>query len=168
MEWVECKEDSNYLVNRNGQIYSKRYKRILKVYDNGNGYLTVNFCTNRHSQRCYVHRVVANAFISNPFNLPEINHKDCNPSNNCVDNLEWCTSKYNKNYKDRAYKFTVSRGYPVICVETGVVYHSCGEAQRATGIKRGEIHSCCTGYRNAKTAGGYHWCFAEKRKEDIC
>ncbi len=68
--------------------------RILKPTDNGRGYLRIN----RHKKTIYVHRLVAEAFIPNPDNLPQVNHKDECKSNNCVDNLEWCDDKYNVNY----------------------------------------------------------------------
>jgi hypothetical protein len=58
----------------------------------------VNLCKNSKNYTPYVHRLVAKAFIPNPDNLPQINHKDENPQNNNVENLEWCTDKYNSNY----------------------------------------------------------------------
>lgn len=84
------------------EIYSEKgsfmrfYRgRILKLTDKGNGYLVVNL---GRGNRRHVHRVVAEAFLPNNFNLPYINHKDENPKNNEVSNLEWCTAKYNSNY----------------------------------------------------------------------
>lgn len=136
--------------------------KVLKQHDNGKGYMTISLCVDGKPKTTYVHRLVAEAFIPNPNNLPEVNHKDENPENNNVSNLEWCSGKYNKNYGNRAIKYSVSRGKPVVCVETGTVYHAAREAMRQTGINATDITACCTGYRNMKIAGGYHWKYADK------
>lgn len=129
-----------------------------------------------------VHRLVALAFIPNSNKYPDINHKDENPSNNCVENLEWCTEKYNMNYgtaierrkasfvrndsfkKANATKVrNGSRGAetPVEAVSkdgiTTISYPSISEAARVTGISKGDIGECCRGVR--KSAGGYFWNF---------
>lgn len=109
----------------------------------------ISRCTNQRLGRVYVmlskggkrknvtiHRLVANAFIPNPNNLPEVNHIDEDPSNNVVDNLEWCTRTYNSNYgtvRDRARK---SNRQCVECVVDGVVYASLGEASRYIGCDK--------------------------------
>ena len=73
--------------------------RILKHNINRGGYHLVNLKDIDHIAKWYsVHRLVAIHFIPNPDNLPIINHKDEDPSNNCVDNLEWCTTQYNNSY----------------------------------------------------------------------
>jgi len=72
-------------------------EKILK-YGIIKGYCAVVLCKDRKKKMYKVHRLVAIAFLSNPHNLPEVNHKDENKKNNCVDNLEWCTSLYNINY----------------------------------------------------------------------
>ena len=79
-----------YVINSNG--------KILKPYDNGYGYLVVDLKANGKRKHKKIHRLVAEAFIPNPDNLPEVNHKDENKYNNSVDNLEWCNSSYNKTY----------------------------------------------------------------------
>ena len=68
---------------------------------NSGGYLTVYLRPQPRGPKFgyKVHRLVAMAFIPNPLNLPEINHKDCNPKNNNVKNLEWCNRIYNNNFK---------------------------------------------------------------------
>lgn len=78
--------------------YRHTKEKILKPSKNGAGYQVVILCNNNKKYQVYVHRLVAQAFIPNPNNLPEVNHKDENPLNNIVDNLEWCTHKYNGNY----------------------------------------------------------------------
>ena len=71
---------------------------ILKINKRKDGYCSVMLCKNGKTKRFSVHRLVAQAFIPNPNNLPIINHKDENPSKNIVDNLEWCDYEYNNNY----------------------------------------------------------------------
>lgn len=87
-----------YSIDTSGVVYGRK-GRPLKPYDNGYGYLIVDLRdlggNKRHKK---VHRLVADAFIPNPDNLSEINHKDENKHNNSVSNLEWCTSSYNKRY----------------------------------------------------------------------
>lgn len=72
--------------------------RILKYGDNGHGYIIVNLYKNNIGHMKYVHRLVAIAFLPNPLNLPEVNHKDEDKFNNKLENLEWCTGLYNTNY----------------------------------------------------------------------
>ena len=74
---------------------------ILKPGKIKQGYLQVTLCKNRKQKRFLVHRLVAEAFLPNPENLPFINHKDEDKTNNSVDNLEYCTREYNNNYGTR-------------------------------------------------------------------
>lgn len=144
-----------YQVSDLGRV--RRNGRELSQSRNEHGYSRVSLCKNGKPKTLYVHRLVAEAFVPNPLGLPEINHKDENPSSNAASNLEWCTSGYNKNYGGRAKKFGVSRGKPVICIETGAVYHGVREAMRQTGVHASDISACCSGHRNKRSAGGYHW-----------
>ena len=75
--------------------------KILIQRDNGNGYKGVQFCKEHKLCNKYVHRLVAEAFIPNKDNLPQVNHKDEDKSNNRVDNLEWCSQLYNNLYGSR-------------------------------------------------------------------
>lgn len=73
------------------------------------GYLVVMLIKEHKYHTCRINRLVAQAFISNPDNLPCVNHKDENKHNNCVDNLEWCTRNYNDNYGTRNQKISKTR-----------------------------------------------------------
>ena len=99
-------EAEMYLVTTDGNIYSlhnrnKGEPRKLKLTMSNGGYWRVRIYINGEVKRLLVHRAVADAFIPNPKNYPTVNHKDENPYNNSVDNLEWCTQKYNNNYGTR-------------------------------------------------------------------
>lgn len=80
--------------------YGNYREKILKFGKKPKGYLVVNLCKEGKYKTCYVHRLVATAFIPNPNCYRCVNHKDENPSNNIVSNLEWCTHQYNLNYKN--------------------------------------------------------------------
>lgn len=75
--------------------------KMLKLIKDKKGYLKINLWKNNKSKMFLVHRIVAETFILNSNNLPQVNHKDENKSNNCVENLEWCSQKYNNNYGNR-------------------------------------------------------------------
>lgn len=97
MEWKQIDGFENYKVNKNGDVMRIKTGRILKTYERKN-YLGVYLYGNGKRKFMMIHRLVAIAFIENPENLPQVNHKDENTKNNNVENLEWCTAKYNSNY----------------------------------------------------------------------
>ena len=85
---------SNYLVYRNGYVFSKYYKRFLAFRPNNHGYLRV-WINNKDE---YVHRIVAACFVPNPKGYREVNHIDGNKQNNNAENLEWCSRSYNNKH----------------------------------------------------------------------
>ena len=97
-----------YMVSSLGRVKSLvgRYKNvtILKERYKKNGYGSITLYKNKKPHTYLVHRLVAQAFIPNPNNLPQVNHKDENKQNNCVENLEWCDAKYNINYGNGNHK----------------------------------------------------------------
>ena len=96
--WKSIFDYPNYQVSNLGRIRSlKRYK-ILKQFNRPLGYKGIHLNKFGKAKTFAVHRLVAEAFIPNPNKYPCVNHKDENPSNNCVSNLEWCTYQYNNTY----------------------------------------------------------------------
>ena len=158
--------DGKYLISTAGEVMaiSRRVKfghvyrwtktKLLTPRDNGKGYLELEFLGKHH----YIHRLVAEAFIPNPYNFPCINHKDENKENNSVENLEWCDYSYNTNYgtrTKRAKEKQFGDRFVVINLDTGDVYQTPKDASRATGIHNDSISRVCKG--KSKTAGGYRW-----------
>ena len=173
---VECKDvvgfEKYYQVSRDGRIFSKGRIFVRKngwvmtcrpmelvQKDNGRGYMTVMLYDENKGRRFYVHRLVAKAFVDNPNNLPQVNHKDENKSNNNADNLEWCDARYNLTYGTHKERVTKANSRAVIQYTNSGKYvnefPSAMEAMRTTGIKQGGISKCCKGER--KSAGGYIW-----------
>lgn len=117
-----------------------------------------------------VHRLVALAFIQNPENKREVNHKNGIKTDNCVKNLEWATRSENMQHRSKAlgfrgiatWKDKKGKDHPLSkCVlqlkdgETVKLYNGILEAERETGISHSGIINCCRGKRNS--AGGYQW-----------
>jgi len=97
-----------YQVSNLGNVKSIKNNIIKKPSKLPKGYLQI--CLNKNGKLKYIsiHRLVAQAFIPNPNNLPCVNHKDCNPQNNNINNLEWCTYKENNSYKNHRLKSNIS------------------------------------------------------------
>lgn len=144
--------------------------RKLKTFINFNGYYTVKFCMNSISETRPVHRVIAEAFIPNPQNLPIINHKDENKLNNAIENLEWCTIGYNTSYGTaplrRKLKVINGKCSKQICqydLQSNFLkeYPSIAEIHRLGFKSTGLIIQCCKGLRESYK--GFKW----KYKSDI-
>lgn len=155
--------DDRYSVSNFGRIKSNyaNKEKILKPYKNHRGYLMVDLRHPNTRKTMQVHRLVAIAFIPNPNNLPEVNHKDEDKTNNHVDNLEWCTTEYNCNYGTRNVRKGLNCRKPICSVdENGNVVHYASriEASNTTGVNDTSISNALSD--NApqnKTAGGMLW-----------
>ena len=141
----------------NGKTSSK--ERFLKADKNKQDYLRVTLCKDGKVKRYAVHRLVAIAFLPNPYNLPQVNHKDEDRTNNTVENLEWCDCQYNINYGTRTKRMAEKRSKSVICIETGKIFNSIIQVERDFGISHSHISKCCLGKQ--KTCGGFHWRYTE-------
>ena len=159
MQWKPIeKYNGLYLISDTGMVFSVRTNKILKT-QHYYGYERVELNVNGKAQNELVHRLVAEAFIPNPDNLPCVNHKDETPWNNCVDNLEWCTHEYNTNYgtcierrvKHTKYQHGAERpGAKEVYqfdMEGNLIakYPSVADAEKATGCERKSISKACTG-----------------------
>lgn len=99
------------LVNGCGKKGFQRLKgKILKLQSRKSGHLDVLLKMNGKEKRCWVHRLVAEAFIANPQTLPIVNHIDSNPKNNTIENLEWCTQKHNITHCVKSGRFNPKLG----------------------------------------------------------
>ena len=147
-----------YQVSDDGRIRNSKGK-MLKNVKNSWGYLQVGLHKDGKQVTKYIHRLVAEAFLPNPNNLPEVNHKDETPTNNQVSNLEWCDSKYNINYGTRNQRSAEKQSKRVDQIDkvTGEVvrqWASTWECHR-NGFDHGAVAACARGER--KTHKGYVW-----------
>ncbi len=163
-QWLHIKGFLNYQVSTFGRVRNIRTGRFLKGRPTNKGYMRVDLCKGDGSKPVprYIHRLVGEAFIDNPNNLPCINHKDENPSNNCVWNLEWCDYKYNSQYSLHRQEREVEQ----LDLGTGKVidtFRSTQDASRVTGTNQGGISLVCNGYM--KQSGGYGWRYTKQYKK---
>lgn len=129
---------------------------FLIPHKTNKGYLVVSLSKNSVVRNISIHRLVAEAFIPNPKNLPQVNHLNEDKTDNRIENLEWCDNSYNLNYGTRTIRQSLKCSKPVLCVETNIIYKSISEASRLNPpIRQGNITLCCQGKNG--TAGGYHW-----------
>ena len=159
-----------YEVSNLGRVKSYKYDKIngkiMNPYKNTKGYLQIDLQLDgrKRENRVHlaVHRLVAIAFIPNPDNLPQVNHKDEDKTNNCVDNLEWCTNDYNAHYGTHIERVAEKIRMPIYSVDKqGNIEHFPGvrEADRIVSGKEygisAPISMCLNGKR--KTAYGRQW-----------
>ena len=152
-------------------------EKILKHGIDTNGYHLVKLYKYDKPRTLKVHRLICQVFIQNPNNYTEVNHKDEDKSNNCVDNLEWCTRKYNVNYGNRTNK---AKNHPNCKHRLGVLgkdnpnskiviqytkdgefiksWNCTHEVERKLGVRSSSVSACARG--NIKSAGGFIWKYA--------
>lgn len=178
--WRDIKDyEGLYQVSNWGRVKSlgngksnNSKERFLRPGKDGCGYLQICLCKNGKTKMFLVHRLVATAFLENPNNLPEVNHKDEDKTNNFVGtpendyrdgNIEWCYGEYNKNYGSRNERIskTMTNGKlskkVLQFTKTGKFvreWPSANECGR-NGFNHGHIVLCCNGER--KTHKGYIW-----------
>lgn len=179
MQWKPIERyDGLYLISDDGKVFSVRNNRILKNQLQDNGYVRIELNINGQHKKELIHRLVAEAFIPNPNNYPIINHKDENPSNNSVGNLEWCDHKYNINYGTCIEKRVKNTKHKHGAEKTGAKevwqfdlngnfikkYPSVIDASIETGIDYKAISHCALG--RTKYAYKYVWSYDGTFKYD--
>lgn len=164
----------NYKINNLGQVFSNyKYKtaipcntwrEVKPVLDKGTGYYLVTLVNNGVRKNQYIHRLLAQNFIPNSLNKPQVNHIDGNKQNNALSNLEWVTAKENSRHAvdiglcdERRKKQEVAIIQYDLQGNTVAEHVSIHEAGRTTGIAWQNISKVVRGIR--KTAGGYHWSY---------
>lgn len=150
--YEDCYEISNY-----GRLRRKKSRKILKYKKHRDGYYMVNISANSIRKTLQVHRVVANAFVTNNANLPCVNHINENKNDNRSINLEWCTIAYNNSYGSRVGRVYV--GIKQICLKTGNVlniFPSMSEAAVFIGSTASVI-SNVVNKKKSRIFKGYIW-----------
>lgn len=143
--------------------------KILKPRLTRTGYELIRICKNGVPLATTMHRIVAQAFIPNPENKPEVDHIDGNRQNNHADNLRWNTVKENRNNPITLKRKSVERkgktgilcgnSKAILCVELNRLFWGCCEAERVLKIDQSSIAKAIKGIKY-QTAGGYHWRYA--------
>lgn len=133
--------ENKYFVSNEGRVYSIINKKVINSYLDDSGYQRIRLWSNNKCKHKRVHRLVAEAFLDNNNNLPEINHKNCVKHDNRVENLEWCSHEHNM--ADGVKNGICCPSKKVLDRKTGVIYESVGEAERATGSTRKTISYAC-------------------------
>ena len=162
-EWKDIKGfEGLYQISNYGRIKSFYGKeKILNGGTDRDGYKIIKLVKNKKYYPKKIHRLVAEAFLPNPYNLPEINHKDEIPCNNKVENLEWCTHKYNLNYGNHNKKLSENKkqnykrsdnpnSKKILCITTQEIFNCIIDAEEQYNIAHQSISKCCKGkYKSA-------------------
>lgn len=158
--WKDTTMTPYYEVSNDGKVRNKDTKRELTPCPDKDGYLRVILTIGLEKPKTpMIHRLVAQAFIPNIENLPCVNHKDENKTNNNADNLEWCTFSYNHNYGTCVERSKISNqinnGKRIKATKNGKeqVFISVKEASRQLKLDHSNIFKCLKGQYTQ--SGGY-------------
>ena len=158
-----------YKVSNFGNVYSNHINKNLSQGTHKDGYKFVILHRDGNDKFMLVHRLVAEAFIDNPNNLPIINHKDENPTNNVVNNLEWCDYLYNNMYNNVHLKRAEAISKTVYAYnnvgDLVYEYKSTREASRDLNLRDASIVSCCMG--DLLVTYELVWSYKKLSKQDV-
>ena len=173
--WIDIEGyEGLYQVSNFGRVKSlgndkSRREKILKTYIDGTRHLRVNLSKNGVEKQYYIHQLVAQHFMPNPDNKPELHHIDHNPENNRVDNLVWLTHEEHKAEHPEVYeacgkaaKKTNSKHINQFTLDGLFLraLYSSHDIQRELGYYQQNIIQCCKG--KLKTAYGFKWKYADE------
>lgn len=168
-EFRKVVDNNNYSISNNGKLLNKKGKEKALI-NTEDGYLKANLYMNGKSSSKRIHRLVAEAFIPNPENKPDVNHKDGNKHNNSVDNLEWVNKSENMQH---AYRTGLAKphatygmlghknpnagrkGHKVMIIETGEIFDSIKDCAIAINGSDRAICECLYGRQHSHR--GYHF-----------
>lgn len=141
---IEIKDYPNYLINRNGKVFSKKHNKFLKTSTHKNGYVKVVLCKESKTKTLLVHRLVAEAYLKNPSNKKTVNHLNGVKTDNRLSNLEWSSHSENLTHafktglKSSSYhhRDTIKKQFSklVIDLETGIYYDSANDAAKSVSM----------------------------------
>jgi len=151
----------DYLISKEGQIYSLTSKKLKEFEKNEFSYCRVRLFnkTSKKGKKFYVHQIVAQAYIPNPYDYTQVNHKDLNKHNNNINNLEWCNANMNMQH-NADNKPNNSRKVIQYDNDNHIIerFNSIKDASIKTKANKTSIIHCCNG--KYKTGGGFIWKYA--------
>ena len=152
----------NYSVTEDGKIINNKFNRELKPILGNTGYYQISLSNKGESRNLTIHRLVANAYLSNDENKREVNHINGIKTDNRLENLEWATSSENRQHAfDTGLKIYTERqrtinselmSKPVLDTQTGIFYNSAKEASRLLGINKNTLYGYLLGHNPNKTS----------------
>ena len=149
-----------YSITSCGKVWSYKSKKFLKPIVEKNGYSRVNLYKEGKLKKFYIHRLVAEAYIENPDNLPQVNHVDGDKSHNWLNNLEYCTGSQNTRHAiDTGLRAKRGKTKRIHDQTTGIIYANCSEAARAVGGNRARVWEVCN--KKRKTYKGHIFTFVD-------
>lgn len=152
--WTDIKDyEGLYQVSNHGNVKNVKTNKLLKPFSAPNGYNKVKLYKNKTTKIFSLHRLVANAFLDNECNKPEINHLDENKSNNNADNLGWCTRREN-------VRWSLSKPLLGFNDENVIVANCLSDLQRVFCYNKSTISNCCNGKK--KSAYKRRWVHISK------
>lgn len=168
-----------YEISNLGSIRNFKTKAIKKTIICKNGYRRVSVSKNCHHKIKCMHRIIAEAFIPNPENKPQVNHKNGIRTDNSIENLEWMTAKENIRHSYSRLNKLASHAKGVDCDRSKNIYQytvlgefvkmhfGLSEASLCSGISKSLIFFCCSSDHYNVTGGGFVWSYDELSKNEV-
>lgn len=171
--WKDVKDfEDKYAISNYGRIKNKLTNHIYKLTNKNGDYFRIILYDKNKSKTCLIHRLVAEIFIPNPNNKPQVDHIDGNKQNNRVDNLRWVTGKENIKNNIEANKFyyvgyynknKINKKGKIIQFDKNMnkkgIYNNAAIASKETGVCSRNILHCVNHKEGRKQAGGYIWLY---------